>query len=135
MCPASNTFSISAIILRMDQVIRSSRVVLPDGISPADIHISDGRIVRVVDLTGRKTTGSSPLRDFGDLVVMPGIVDAHVHINEPGRTEWEGFETATIAAAVGGVTTIVDMPLNSIPPTTSVSGFEEKLSAAEGKCT
>jgi allantoinase len=66
---------------------------------------------------------------------MPGNVDAHVHVNEPGRTEWEGYETATKAAAAGGVTTIVDMPLNSIPPTTTLAGFEEKIAAAEGKCT
>ena len=66
---------------------------------------------------------------------MPGNVDAHVHVNEPGRTEWEGFETATRAAAAGGVTCIVDMPLNSIPPTTTLAGFEEKLAAAEGKCS
>src|SRR5205085_5937429 len=72
--------------------------------------------------------------DVGDLVIMPGNVDAHVHVNEPGRTEWEGYETATRAAAAGGVTTIVDMPLNSIPPTTTVAGFEEKLAAAAGKC-
>ena len=76
-----------------------------------------------------------PLTDAGDSVVMPGNVDAHVHVNEPGRTEWEGYETATRAAAAGGVTTIVDMPLNSIPPTTTLAGFEEKLAAAKGKCT
>ena len=66
---------------------------------------------------------------------MPGNIDAHVHVNEPGRTEWEGYETATKAAAAGGVTTIVDMPLNSIPPTTTLAGFEEKLAAANGKCS
>src|SRR5918912_1651794 len=66
---------------------------------------------------------------------MPGLVDTHVHVNEPGRTEWEGYETATRAAAAGGITTIVDMPLNSIPPTTTLAGFEEKLAAAEGKCS
>ena len=72
--------------------------------------------------------------DFGDLVVMPGLVDTHVHVNEPGRTDWEGFETATRAAAAGGVTTIFDMPLNSVPPTTSVAALSEKVAAAEGKC-
>ena len=66
---------------------------------------------------------------------MPGLVDSHVHVNEPGRTDWEGFETATRAAAAGGVTTIVDMPLNSIPPTTTVTGFERKLEAARSKCS
>ena len=72
--------------------------------------------------------------DFGELTLMPGVVDSHVHVNEPGRTEWEGFETATHAAAAGGVTTIVDMPLNSIPPTTSVSALETKVHALQGKC-
>ena len=67
-------------------------------------------------------------------LVMAGLVDTHVHINEPGRTEWEGFATATRAAAAGGVTTLVDMPLNSIPPTTTVAGLREKLAAARGKC-
>ena len=74
------------------------------------------------------------LVDVGDFVVMPGIIDTHVHVNEPGRTEWEGFETATKAAAAGGVTTLVDMPLNSIPPTTTISGFAQKLAAAIGQC-
>jgi allantoinase len=71
--------------------------------------------------------------DFGDLVLMPGLVDTHVHVNEPGRTEWEGFATATRAAAAGGVTTIVDMPLNSTPATTTVAALRAKLAAAEGK--
>ena len=66
---------------------------------------------------------------------MAGLVDSHVHINEPGRTEWEGFATATRAAAAGGVTTLIDMPLNSIPPTTTVAGLEEKLAAARGQCS
>ena len=71
-------------------------------------------------------------RDFGDLVVMPGLVDSHVHVNEPGRAEWEGFRTATSAAAAGGTTTIVDMPLNSVPPTTSVAALMAKRAAADG---
>src|SRR6187401_1161142 len=65
---------------------------------------------------------------------MPGLVDSHVHVNEPGRTEWEGFETATRAAAAGGITTVVDMPLNAIPPTTTLAGFREKLAASRGQC-
>ena len=73
-------------------------------------------------------------RSGDESIVMPGLVDTHVHINEPGRTEWEGFATATRAAAAGGVTTLVDMPLNSIPPTTTVAGFKEKLAAARGQC-
>src|SRR5512145_836107 len=72
--------------------------------------------------------------DAGALTVSPGLVDTHVHINDPGRADWEGFDHATRAAAAGGVTTIVDMPLNSIPPTTTVKGFEEKIAAATGRC-
>jgi allantoinase len=75
-----------------------------------------------------------PLEDFGDDVVMAGLVDTHVHVNEPGRTAWEGFLTATRAAAAGGVTTIVDMPLNSIPATTTVRALHEKVAALEGQC-
>ena len=73
------------------------------------------------------------MHDAGDLVVMPGIIDTHVHVNEPGRTEWEGFETATRAAAAGGVTTILDMPLNSVPATTTVEALEAKRESARGK--
>ena len=76
---------------------------------------------------------TASLHDYGDLVLLPGLVDSHVHINEPGRTEWEGFETATRAAAAGGVTTLVDMPLNCIPETTSVKALDAKRAAAEGK--
>ncbi len=74
------------------------------------------------------------MADVGDAVVMPGIVDTHVHVNEPGRTEWEGFETATRAAAAGGVTTLLDMPLNSVPPTTSVEALRAKAVTAAGRC-
>jgi allantoinase len=97
------------------------------------VHITDGKITRLGEWDDVPV--GIPLIDAGNSVVMPGNVDAHVHVNEPGRTEWEGYETATQAAAAGGVTTIVDMPLNSIPPTTTLAGFEEKLSAANGKCT
>jgi allantoinase len=76
----------------------------------------------------------SPDVDLGDLVLMPGLVDTHVHVNEPGRTEWEGFATATRAAAAGGVTTLLDMPLNSIPPTVSLDALSVKRSAAAGQC-
>src|SRR5258708_19305271 len=70
------------------------------------------------------------LRDVGDFVVMPGIVDTHVHVNEPGRTEWEGFDTATAAAAAGGITTIVGLPLNSVPPTPKLGALDGKPPAA-----
>jgi len=73
------------------------------------------------------------LKDLGDLVVLPGLVDSHVHINEPGRTEWEGFETADTRGSAGGVTTLVDMPLNCVPETTNVKALEAKRAAAEGK--
>lgn len=114
------------------KVIRSRRVVTPDGVRAASIHVNDAKIARISEY--EDTPQGVELRDVGDSVVMAGIVDAHVHINEPGRTEWEGFETATRAAAAGGVTTLVDMPLNSIPATTSVDGLRAKLDAAEGKC-
>src|SRR6185503_18131259 len=99
--------------------IRSSRVVLPSGVRPATVYVRDTRIDRVVPEppAPAELTDATPvfqIRDVGDHVVMPGIVDTHVHINEPGRTEWEGFDTATKAAAAGGITTLVDMPLNSV---------------------
>ncbi len=117
----------------MEKIIRSTRVLIDELTGPASIHIRDGRIAAVSEWDA--VPMGSDLYDAGHFVVMPGLVDAHVHVNEPGRTEWEGFETATKAAASGGVTTIVDMPLNSIPPTTTLAGFEEKLAAAEGKCS
>ena len=116
-------------------VLRSTRVVLPDGVRPASLYVSDGTITHVAGYDEATPPGrAEPVHDAGDLVVSPGIVDTHVHVNEPGRTEWEGFETATRAAAAGGVTTIVDMPLNSIPATTTVEAFEAKRSAARGRC-
>jgi allantoinase len=101
-------------------------------VRPASVHIRDGVIRRVAGW--EDVPGDAPVEDVGDLVVMPGLVDTHVHVNEPGRTEWEGFETATRAAAAGGVTTLLDMPLNSIPATTSVGGLAAKREAARGKC-
>jgi allantoinase len=113
--------------MRYDFVLRSQRVVLPDGERPASVCVSDGRIVTIepYDFGGD---------DLGDAVLMPGLVDTHVHINEPGRTEWEGFESATRAAAAGGVTTVIDMPLNSVPPTVTVQALNVKRRAAEGRC-
>ncbi len=115
-----------------DLVLKSRRVVTGGAVVPASVHVSRGVITGVAGID--EVPEGCPTYDAGDLVIMPGIVDSHVHINEPGRTEWEGFATATRAAAAGGVTTIVDMPLNSIPPTTTVAGFEAKASAAEGQC-
>ena len=102
------------------------------GLRPGSIHIEHGRIVRVGDIDDVATSASDVV-DAGELIVLPGLVDTHVHINEPGRTDWEGFEAATRAAAAGGVTTLLDMPLNSIPATTSVSALSEKVKAAAGK--
>jgi allantoinase len=115
-------------------VIRGPRVVLPDSIAPASIHIVDNRIVAVASYESVPEGCELVEADEASLV-MAGLVDTHVHINEPGRTEWEGFATATLAAAAGGVTTLVDMPLNSIPPTTTVAGLREKVAAASGKCS
>ena len=112
-----------------DLAIRGRTVVTPGGVREVCIHVSDGSIERVAPFDD--VPGGVPLVDAGNGVVLPGIVDTHVHVNEPGRTEWEGFETATRAAAAGGVTTIVDMPLNSIPPTTTVAALEEKRAAAK----
>jgi allantoinase len=111
-------------------IIRSERVVLPGGMRPAAIRVDAGRITAI----DPPSTANADLIDAGSMVVMPGIVDTHVHINEPGRTDWEGFETATRAAAAGGVTTLVDMPLNSIPATTTVEALDAKRRAAAGRC-
>jgi allantoinase len=113
-------------------VIRGHRVVLPTGEQSASIHIDNGI---VVDVRAHGDVGSaSEIIDADPFVIMPGLVDSHVHINEPGRTDWEGFNTATRAAAAGGITTIVDMPLNSIPATTSVAALNAKRDAARGQC-
>lgn len=100
---------------------------------PAAVHIENGRIA-AIDTEHTIGPAGVPTIDAGSLVVMPGLVDTHVHINEPGRTDWEGFETATRAAAAGGITTLVDMPLNSIPATTTVAALETKRRAAERRC-
>ncbi len=104
----------------------------PDGVRPATIRFEGGRIAAVEDY-GREPTGPEVL-DAGDRVVSPGLIDSHVHVNEPGRTDWEGFASATRAAAAGGITTLIDMPLNSIPATTTVEALETKRGAAAGRC-
>jgi allantoinase len=108
----------------------SRRVVRPEGVGPAAVLIDEGRIEAVVP----NVQDIPNILDLGDLVVSPGLVDCHVHVNEPGRTAWEGFETATRAAAAGGVTTLVDMPLNCIPVTTTRLALEEKLASCEKSC-
>ena len=118
--------------MRYDLVVRSRRTVLPDGTRAAAVAVSGPVIAAVEDYGAPLDAGRDV--DLGDLALLPGLVDTHVHVNEPGRTEWEGFATATRAAAAGGVTTICDMPLNSLPPTTTVAALEEKRAAATGKC-
>jgi allantoinase len=114
-----------------DVVIRSRRVVSARGVGPAAIHVHAGKIVGVLDHAD--VPPGVPLEDLQDLAVMPGLVDPHVHVNEPGRADWEGFEAATRAAAAGGVTTFIDMPLGGMP-TTSPAALEAKRGAAARKC-
>ncbi len=111
--------------------IVSRRVVLPTGIAPAAVRIEAGRIAAVLapDAVPAEAAAGGDVLDVGDAVLMPGVVDTHVHLNEPGRTEWEGFETATRAAAAGGITTVCDMPLNSIPVTTTAAALRTKVDA------
>jgi allantoinase len=119
--------------MKVDLVVRGKRVFTPVGERPAAIHVDRtwGTIVAVTELDAAPA-GVETI-DAGDACILPGLVDTHVHINEPGRTEWEGFETATRAAAAGGVTTLVDMPLNSVPPTTTLDGLRAKVNALEEK--
>ena len=106
-----------------DLVVTGRRVLTRDGIGPAAIVIENGRVAAIEPPSSRPGTF-----DAGDAIVMAGLVDAHVHVNEPGRTEWEGFETATRAAAAGGITTIVDMPLNCQPVTTTLAALPSRTS-------
>jgi allantoinase len=111
----------------------SDRVVTPEGTRPAALLIEEGRIRAVCRVS--EIPADVEIHDCGRHALLPGLVDTHVHINEPGRTEWEGFATATRAAAAGGYTTLVDMPLNCLPETTTVAALEEKRQAALGQCT
>ncbi len=110
----------------------SQRVVTPQGIKAAAVLVEDGRILDVVPPA--QLPAKISVQDFGNAALLPGLVDSHVHINEPGRTEWEGFRTATRAAAAGGYTVLVDMPLNCLPATTTVPALEAKRKAASGQC-
>src|SRR5579871_1392350 len=112
-------------------VLRGRRVVTPDGVRAASILIR-GETIAAVGVH-EDSHGSAETVDVGDLLVLPGLVDTHVHINDPGRAHWEGFDTATSAAASGGITTLVDMPLNSDPVTTTVEALDAKLDAARGR--
>ena len=115
----------------MAQAFRSTRVLTEQGLRAATLVVEEGRIAEI--RPGRDDLPAADLHDFGDAVLLPGLVDSHVHINEPGRTEWEGFWSATRAAAAGGVTTLVDMPLNCVPDTVNVEALEAKRAAARGK--
>lgn len=111
--------------------IKSRRVCTPDGVRPAAIIVEGEEIVDVV--ASESVSDNMIVRDVENLIVSPGIIDAHVHVNDPG-SDWEGFESATKAAAAGGVTTLVDMPLNSLPVTTTVDALRRKQAAARGRC-
>lgn len=119
----------------MDTVhaLRSTRIVTPAGVQPGIVVLSGSKILGIAPF--EESFDSFPITDVGDHMVLPGLIDVHTHLNEPGRTEWEGFETGTRAAAAGGFTTIVDMPLNCIPSTTSVAALEEKRAAVSGKAS
>ncbi len=117
----------------LDLVVRAPRAITPQGEVAASIGVRDGRVVAVEPLDA-DLVGDRVVELGADEVLLPGVVDSHVHVNEPGRTEWEGFASATRAAVAGGVTTLVDMPLNSIPPTTDVPALDVKRRTASGQC-
>lgn len=112
------------------KAIISNRTITPDGVRKAVVIIDEGKIK---DILNELPSGNFSIEEVGDNVLMPGIIDPHVHINEPGRTNWEGFDTATKAAIAGGITSLVEMPLNASPVTTTIKAFEEKLKATKGK--
>ncbi|MFS8083588.1 MAG: allantoinase AllB [Ginsengibacter sp.] len=114
-----------------DVAIYSRRIILPGEVVEATIFIKEGKISEI--RRGENSEHIESLVDAGEDVVMPGIIDPHVHINEPGRTQWEGFETGTLAALQGGITCIADMPLNSTPVTTTVKAFQQKIESAKNK--
>jgi allantoinase len=114
------------------KVFVSRRIVTADGIRPGALLVESGRIQGVVSQS--EVPADAIVEDFGEAALLPGLVDSHVHMNEPGRTEWEGFFTATRAAAAGGYTMLVDMPLNCVPATTTVAALEAKRRAAQGQC-
>ncbi|GAA3179048.1 MULTISPECIES: allantoinase AllB [Streptomyces] len=116
----------------VELVLRSTRVITPEGTRAASVAVGGGTITAVGPHDAAVPDGAR-VEDFGDDVLLPGLVDTHVHVNDPGRTEWEGFWTATRAAAAGGITTLVDMPLNSLPPTTTTAHLDAKREVAAAK--
>jgi allantoinase len=114
------------------QAFVSRRVVMAEGIQPAAVVVEGEQIQAVV--SPAQVGPGTETHDFGDAAILPGLVDSHVHINEPGRTEWEGFRSATRAAAAGGYTLLVDMPLNCLPATTTVAALQAKRAAAQDNC-
>lgn len=116
----------------VELVLRSTRVITPEGTRAASVAVAGGKITAVLAYEAEVPAGAR-LEDFGNDVLLPGLVDTHVHVNDPGRTEWEGFWTATRAAAAGGITTILDMPLNSLPPTTTTDNLRVKQEVARTK--
>src|ERR1700740_1292865 len=110
----------------------SRRVVTPDGVRPAAVLVEGERIRGIVP--AEQVPGDANVKNFNDAAILPGLVDSHVHINDPGRADWEGFETATRSAAAGGYTTVVDMPLNCLPATINVEALAAKRAAARNRC-
>src|SRR5882724_2888179 len=130
-CCAEPVSVVSALSMSLKAFL-SRRVVMPDGVRPAAVLVENERILDVVPPD--QLPADIFVKDFGEAAVLPGLVDSHVHINDPGRTDWEGFPTATRAAAAGGYTLLVDMPLNCLPATTTVAALEAKRAAANGQC-
>ena len=111
--------------------LRCRRVLVAGAVRPATVEVTDGKVSAVLDYTA--STGAESVQMIESGMLLPGLVDTHVHINEPGRTEWEGFNTATRGAAAGGITTVVDMPLNCSPVTTTAAALQQKIDALEGQ--
>jgi len=114
----------------LDFAIQSDRIITPGGVMKGAVVIKEGKIL---DVLAELPSGELPVINAGNKVLMPGVIDPHVHINEPGRTDWEGFDTATKAAIAGGITTLVDMPLNTSPVTTTAAAFDEKIKTTKGQ--